>query len=86
MDWLERTPSAVFSAFSRMIPRIEAHESRLGANVVAVGHGIKPGRWIRKQLSEWQREAEGGTSSVRKAPGARDLAAAGIKLKVVKRG
>jgi len=86
MTWLERTPSTVVGALSAMIPRIEAHESRARSNEIAVGHGIQPGPWIRKQIQEWKRTAEGGENVVRKAPGAGDLAAIGVGLKVVKRG
>ena len=87
MTWLAETPSAVVGALSAMIPRISAHESRTRANEVAVGRGIKPGRWIKDQLKEWKREAEGGESDVQKVPGKRDLAQVGIGLrKAVKRG
>jgi hypothetical protein len=86
MTWLDKTPSAVVAAFSAMIPRLSAHESRTRANEVAIGRGIKPGTWIKKQLQSWEKDARGGGSLVKKAPGRGELAAAGIGLKVVKRG
>jgi hypothetical protein len=69
-----------------MIPRLSAHESRTRANEVAVARGIKGGDWIKRQLRVWEKDARGGGSLVKKAPGRDELAAAGIRLKVVKRG
>lgn len=86
MTWLCETPSCLVSAFSAMIPRIEAYESQTRANEVAVGHAIKPGPWVRKQMKEWRQTADGGESRTNKAPSRADLSAVGIGMRKVKRG
>lgn len=41
--WLERTPSAVVTAYVAMLPRLEAEESLLTANRISMGGGqLKP--------------------------------------------
>jgi hypothetical protein len=86
MAWLSETPSCVLSTLIRMIPRIEAYESQARSQEVAVGHGIQPGTWIRKQQREWRQTADGGESRTNKAPSRADLSAVGIGMRKVKRG
>jgi hypothetical protein len=85
MTWLERTPVAVLDALVAMMPRLEGNEARTASTVVGVGHSYRPGSWAKRQLTDWNRTADGGRSA-RKAPPATDLAGIGIKLTEVSRG
>ncbi len=83
MMWLERTPLVVLDALVAMMPRIDAHEAREAATIVGVGHAYRPGSWAKRQLTDWNRAADGGRSA-RKAT-AIDLAEIGVKLTEVPR-
>ena len=85
MAWLKDTPADVFDAMAAMLPRLEAHDASSHATQVAVGRSLQPGPWAKRQLQEWDRDADSG-GQPKKKPTANDLAAVGIGIKVVKRG
>jgi hypothetical protein len=59
MRWLDRTPRAIVRAHLRMLPRIEAGESLLTAERVAVGTGSMKGDAGRDLARHWADTARG---------------------------
>jgi len=83
MDWL-RTPACVVSAHLRMIPVLDAEDALGGVSVHAVGSALESGPWVGDQMSSWCRAAK--RHSPRRVATPADLAASGVKMKVVERG
>lgn len=86
MHWLSKTPSALVAAHAEMLGRLEAEEAMGAATTVAVGGALKKGSWIGRQWSKWGRDAAGARRerAMRATPA--DLAAAGIGMRVARRG
>jgi hypothetical protein len=83
MMWLAATPRCVVNAHLEMLGRLQAEELLGAATATGCGSGLKPGRWIRRQMARWRRAARG---RVRATPvRAGDLRGLGIGLRTVKR-
>jgi len=54
MMWLRETPAAVIEACMAMLPRLEAEESVLAQNVVAMGSGTLPPEKSAQIGQAWQ--------------------------------
>jgi len=76
MMWLREVPMCVVNAHLSMLGRLQAEESRTAANVVGVGHAMKPGDWASRQISSW--EAASRPDGERLSP--RVPASSGIKV------
>jgi hypothetical protein len=88
MMWLERLPIRIVRDFAEMLPRLQAEESLLTADRVALGAGTLKQDAARELGRRWERAtrdpgARDSRARVKLTPG--DLAAMGIRYKVVER-
>lgn len=83
MDWL-RTPACVVSAHLRMIPVLDAEDALEDVSVHAVGKVLESSSWAADQMSAWRRASRRHTP--RRVATQADLAASGVKMRVVERG
>jgi len=79
-----RTPSAIVLALLAMQPRLEAEESILAANRIAVGGGKLKAEDARRIAQHWSAAAN-DEQVAKAAPDANALRAAGIAVRTVKR-
>ena len=79
MFWLTECPSALVQAHLEMLPRLVAEEALRASTTTGMGAGTKPGSWIGRQRSAFERLARGSQATAKAT--AADLRSIGIGLR-----